>query len=170
MEPLYDTNGLVLWDEAEIAAREHLTAHLAREIRKPPPLDHSGVAVLPSGSPTLTPRGLINPNYGDADLWTQPDTDLVLRPERRWAAALYARKLLADKGGLMPFCIWQAGKSYRKEQDKSLAKMVSKNSGSRSIPVPLFRDDQGGLPIACHGAAGGPPGRSCEPFNADRGE
>jgi glycyl-tRNA synthetase len=123
MMPLYDTNGLVFWDGAEIAARDHLVAHFAREVETLLRSINRAWLFYRIEAPTLTPRDLINPNYSDADLWTQPDTGLVLRPETTMGSYGYARKLLADKGGLMPFCVWQAGKSYRKEQDKTLANM-----------------------------------------------
>ena len=123
MTPLYDTNGLVFWDEKEIATRDHLTRHFAREVETLLRSINRAWLFRRVEAPTLTPRELINPNYGDGDLWTQPDTDLVLRPETTMGSYAYARKLLAEKGGLMPFCVWQAGKSYRKEQDKSLANM-----------------------------------------------
>lgn len=123
MLSLYETNGLVFWDEREIAVRDRLIAHFAREVETILRAINRAWLFYRVEAPTLTPHDIINANYSDADLWTQPDTGLVLRPETTMGSYTYARKLLAEKGGLMPFCVWQAGKSYRKEQDKTLANM-----------------------------------------------
>lgn len=123
MLSLYDTNGLVFWNEDEIEARDEMIRRHARVVQSMLRSINRAWLFRRVEAPTLTPRDLINPNYADDDLWTQPDTRLVLRPETTMGSYAYARKLLADKGGLMPICIWQAGKSYRKEQDKTLANM-----------------------------------------------
>ena len=75
----YTTQTDWFWDGDEIAAREHLTAHFAREVEAM--LRGSIGTWLPASKPRrCRPANLMNPNCGDADLWTQPDTDLVLRP------------------------------------------------------------------------------------------
>lgn len=123
MQPVYETNGLVYWNEHEIETRDEMTRRFASGIQTMLRSINRAWLFERIEAPTLTPRGLINPNYGDADLWTQPESDLVLRPETTMGSYAVARARLAEKGGLMPFCVWQAGKSYRKEQDKTLANM-----------------------------------------------
>lgn len=73
----------------------------------------------------LTPRGLINPNYTDEDIYVVGD-DLVLRPETTMGSYAYARHLLnphASRKVRLPLVVWQHGKSFRREQDQPLTKM-----------------------------------------------
>jgi len=121
---IYDVNGLPSWDEAEINQREHLTASLAAGVRE------ALLAMNPAWSfrrveaPLLMPRALISEAYTDADVWAQrrmdaSDHDLVLRPETTpgtYAAMRHA--LDHHTGARLPFCMWQAGKSFRREAEQ----------------------------------------------------
>ena len=74
-------------------------------------------------APLLTPRALLNANYTDEDIWAQSvlDTEeaLALRPETTPGSYAYANHLLTTHSGYRPpLVIWQAGKSFRREQDQ----------------------------------------------------
>lgn len=123
MQPFYETNGLVVWNAREIELRDAMTRRFAIGVEKILRGTNRVWLFERIEAPTLTPRALINPNYGDADLWTQGDTVLVLRPETTMGSYAHARSLIGGGRKVLPLCVWQAGKSYRKEQDKSLANM-----------------------------------------------
>jgi glycyl-tRNA synthetase len=121
---LYDVNALVHWDEREILAREAMTGFFAAEVaamlrRLNPAFDIRRVE-----APVLIPRALISPAYANSDVWVQErlgahDHDLVLRPETTPSTYVYMRSLLDSHQRVkLPLCVWQSGKSFRREQDQ----------------------------------------------------
>ena len=70
-------------------------------------------------APILTPKDLLNENYTTDDIWEQDRASgLALRPETTPGSYAYASYLLDTHSGVVPpFCVWQVGKSFRREQD-----------------------------------------------------
>ena len=66
-------------------------------------------------APLLTPKAAINPNYTNDDVWIQDGGELVLRPETTPGSYTAATQMLLN-GVKPPLCVWQVGKSFRKEQ------------------------------------------------------
>jgi len=124
MLPLYDVNGLVFWTEREIRIREQLTAHYAAEIQAALSAANPAWRFVRVEAPLLTPRRLISGAYGNADVWVQEAigpsaAELVLRPETTPGSYAYLRHLLdGHSGARPPLCVWQAGKSFRREQEQ----------------------------------------------------
>lgn len=125
MTPLYETNGLVFWSEREILARrmieQHIVAGLAATLKE----QNRAFDFFQCEATQLTPRGLINPNYTDEDVYVLGD-GLVLRPETTMGSYAFARMLLnphAERKVRLPLVVWQHGKSFRREQDQPLTKM-----------------------------------------------
>jgi glycyl-tRNA synthetase len=94
-------------------------------------------------APLLIPREFVNENYTNEDIWVQetkelfvqeenkplghvkPDpnnSEIVLRPETTPSSYVFACHMLNSNQILPPFCVYQSGKSFRREQDQ-----VSKN-------------------------------------------
>ncbi|MFX7804518.1 hypothetical protein ABTK17_19825, partial [Acinetobacter baumannii] len=75
-------------------------------------------------APLLIPRTMISDAYDETDVWMQQTPDpgaqpLVLRPETTPSTYRYMRHLLDSHQGVrLPLCVWQAGKSFRREQDQ----------------------------------------------------
>lgn len=122
MRSAYDINGLVGWDEEAITIRENMvglfTVRIDHFLRSLNP----AIATIRCEMPILTPRSMIDKGYGDDDVWAFPDDDLVLRPETtpgsyRWAQKVVLNGYEKPKYKL-PVCVWQHGKSFRREQDK----------------------------------------------------
>lgn len=126
MENVYDVNGLVFWDENEVCLREFLVGRFERAIRSELLGMNPAWQFTRIEAPLLTPRDLVNPNYTADDIWLQVmhegERGLVLRPETTPGSYLYAQQLLRASKAKPPFVVWQAGKSFRREQDQ-----VSKN-------------------------------------------
>lgn len=112
---LYTLGGLRFWSEEEIELRE------AFQMRALAVVKRGLLALNPAWSfarvegPILAPRGEISSAYSDADLFTTNHiglgAELCLRAETTqssYAAAAYLRMK-------PPFCVWQAGKSFRRE-------------------------------------------------------
>lgn len=123
---LYDSNGLVFWSEEEIALREAIARHLVRHVSLNLKTQNRAFEILQIESPQITPIGLINKNYGEDDIHAiQPRRDsedlFVLRPETTmgtYKAMEYLLNSHHDRKIKLPLCVWQHGKSFRREQDQ----------------------------------------------------
>lgn len=121
---LYKVNSLVHWEERHIERREDLVRHFAGAVREFLRGENPAWDVRRVEAPTLVPRHLISDAYGNADVWVQerlsPDeTELVLRPETTPSTYAYMRHLLGNHSRTrLPLCVWQAGRSYRREPEQ----------------------------------------------------
>lgn len=124
MLSLYNANGLVAWTARDIRLREMMIAHFAAEVTDFLKGANPAWSVQRIEAPVLVPRELISDAYGPQDVFVQQrlsphDVELVLRPETTPATYAYMRHLLAGHPPVRPpFCVWQAGKSFRREQDQ----------------------------------------------------
>ena len=97
-----------------------------------PTLGAVTVSVNPRSAPAeiagmarqVSPRALISDAYSNEDVWVQErmsptDHALVLRPETTPSTYAYMRHVLASHARVRPpLCVWQAGKSFRREQEQ----------------------------------------------------
>lgn len=131
MQSLYHTNGLMFWTEEEIKLREHFIEHFASRVEMLLWRENQAWRSVRVEAPLLTPQNLLNPNYTPADIFYQADFeiteegfrvkagDLALRPETTPGSYAYAQHLLGTHSGYRaPLIVWQAGKSFRREQDQ----------------------------------------------------
>jgi len=118
MEQIYGVNGLLFWSEREIRLRQMMREHFAAEMTVALRQVNAAWQVTEIEAPLLTPRAAINPNYTDDDVWTQVGRDLVLRPETTPGSYAYACHMIQHEVFRPPTCVWQAGKSFRHEQDQ----------------------------------------------------
>ncbi len=121
---LFNVNSLVHWEEREINMRDHMVRFFSEEVRHflrsaNPAWDFRRVE-----APALTPRMLVSDAYTNADIWVQEqlagsDPPLVLRPETTPSTYAYMQHILANHSRTrLPLCVWQAGRSYRREQEQ----------------------------------------------------
>jgi len=134
MDSLFDINGLMFWSAREIRLRRRFEDHFAAEIQNILLVENPAWRFVQIEGPQLTPRANINPNYTENDVWIQHtrsivglgeddnikhEPELVLRPETTPSSYVYAQHLLNSHSGIKPpFVVWQAGKSFRREQDQ----------------------------------------------------
>ena len=139
MQPLFDVNGLMFWNEREIRLRRQFEAHFAAELQNILIAENPAWRFVHFEGPILTPRTLLNWNYTEEDIWIQSDPKyttvegdsveiwvpeeeqlhLALRPETTPSSYVYAQHLLRTHSGIKPpFVVWQTGKSFRREQDQ----------------------------------------------------
>lgn len=129
MLSLYEANGLVHWTERDIRVRESAITHLAAEISSALKATNPAWDIRRVEAPLLVPRALISDAYTEQDVFVQQrlgdhDHDLVLRPETTPSTYIYISHLLASHAKVrLPLCVWQAGKSFRREQDQATKHM-----------------------------------------------
>ncbi len=125
MLSLYDANGLVHWTERDIRVRESATTHLSAEVSATLKSINPAWDIRRVEAPLLVPRSMISEAYGEEDIFVQQrlsehDHELVLRPETTPSTYVYMTHLLASHAKVrLPLCVWQAGKSFRREQDQA---------------------------------------------------
>lgn len=115
----------MFWDEQEIVQRNAfetlMTVSLEAYITK----QNSAFTFHKCEASQITPIGLINPNYTNDDYYAI-DEDIVLRPETTMWSFAYADHLLNPHNKPkynLPLVVYQHWKSFRKEQDKTVANM-----------------------------------------------
>ena len=113
---LYNLNGLPFFNEAEIKLRRYLETYFADSIKGLLENQNSAWRMFQIEAPTLMPIELLNKNYTADDVYMQGESS-VLRPETTPGSYVYAEHLF-ENNVMPPICVWQSGKSYRKEQDQ----------------------------------------------------
>ncbi len=117
MIDIYELNGLPFFDEEDIKLRRYLEGRFGDGMRKLLEEQNSAWRTMQIEAPTLMPISLLNKNYTADDVWMQDGGAIVLRPETTPGTYVYAEKMF-DQGLMPPLCVWQAGKSYRRENDQ----------------------------------------------------
>ena len=121
---LFNVNSLVHWEEREINMRDHMVRFFSDEVRTFLRSVNPAWDVRRVEAPALTPRALISDAYTNADIWaqeqlTETEAPLVLRPETTPSTYVYMQHILGNHSRTrLPLCVWQAGRSYRREQEQ----------------------------------------------------
>jgi len=114
-EQIYNAGGLRFWSESEIEIREAFQSRVASVIKRQLLAMNPAFRVERVEGPVITPRDLMSA-YGDSDVfpvaWEKADLQWALRAET--TASTYAMMRRSPK---FPMCYWQAGKSFRKEEN-----------------------------------------------------
>lgn len=71
MESLFNSNGLIFWNEREIRLRRQFEEHFAATLKTILLNTNLSWTMFQFEGPILTPRNLINPNYTNQDIWVQ---------------------------------------------------------------------------------------------------
>jgi glycyl-tRNA synthetase len=143
MENIYEANGIPFWSEEEIALRNYYIDHFARTIRNGLLETNPAWQMTRIEAPLLTPCDLLNKNYQNSDIWIQEGQEerkLALRPETTPGSYAYAQHLLKSSTGKPPLVVWQAGKSFRREQDQVTKNMRLKEFYQQEFQC-IFSDD-----------------------------
>ena len=148
MQNIYNVNGLPFWSEAEIAERDHLMKVFALYIDEFLRKENAAWHMHRIEAPLLTPIELINPNYKDRDVYIAGGdnriikslTTFVMRPETTPGSYACAKWMLDGQHDKPPFVVWQAGKSFRKEQDQVTKNMRLKEFHQQEFQC-LFTED-----------------------------
>ena len=121
---LFNVNSLVHWEEREINMRDHMVRFFSEEVRNFLRSANPAWDLRRVEAPALMPRALVSDAYTNADIWvqeklTETDAPLVLRPETTPSTYVYMQHILSNHSRTrLPLCVWQAGRSYRREQEQ----------------------------------------------------
>lgn len=128
MENLYNVNGLVFWSEEEIRLREMFKQHFVAAVSSNIKTQNRGFEIIQVEAPLITPHEFINSNYSGKDIFCLDEENemathnqFVLRPETTMGTYKAIDHLLNthnDRKVKLPLCVWQHGKSFRREQDQ----------------------------------------------------
>jgi glycyl-tRNA synthetase len=118
-EALYNIGGLRFWTEREIMLRNQAIETLSLTVRDTLTRINSAWSFHRVEGPLLTPREHISAAYDESDIFMLRnrlgDSEAALRAETTASSYLYADFLMKRGLAKMPTCIWQAGKSFRRE-------------------------------------------------------
>ncbi|MBK8189041.1 MAG: hypothetical protein IPK79_01145 [Vampirovibrionales bacterium] len=118
-DALYGLGGLRFWGESEIELREAFMARCAAVVRRTLLGINPAWRMIRVEGPCLAPRSHVSAAYGDDDVFVTNHhaggDHLCLRAETTDSSYSWARKMLNDGKAKMPLCVWQAGKSFRRE-------------------------------------------------------
>lgn len=110
-----NSKGLPFWNKSQIEKRNYIKQYLSLTIQDILVNLNQSWRFEEYEAPILTPNELINKNYSTDDYFT---TDLLaLRPETTMGSYVIAKHLL-NNGIKLPLCVYQAGKSFRKENSE----------------------------------------------------
>jgi len=117
---LYNSNGLVFWTQEEIKLRRHMEEYFSSCISLNLKTQNAGFEFIQVEAPLITPKPLINKNYDSKDMFILDD-EFVMRPETTmgsYAALEFLTSNYNERKVRLPLCVWQHGKSFRREQDQ----------------------------------------------------
>lgn len=136
---VYQHNGLVFWTAEHIELRDSFVRVFAARLESLFRGINPAFTFLRVEAPLLTPSLLVNPNYTAADVFVTAD-ELTLRPETTPGSYAYAAHLMRSQAARPPFCVWQHGKSFRREQDQPTKHMRLKEFYQAEFQL-LFAED-----------------------------
>ena len=110
-----NSKGLPFWNGQQIEKRHYVKKYLCQSVEKILLDVNQAWRFEEYEAPILTPFELINKNYSTDDYFAT--NILALRPETTMGSYIVAKHLLGS-GCKLPLCVYQAGKSFRKENSE----------------------------------------------------
>lgn len=114
MKSLYG-NGLMVFSQREILKRNQLVETFSQGVWEILRKSNKAWSMHQIETPILTPKQYINKNYGSREVFST-DEFLTLRPETTHGSYFFLERQFGS-GVRPPICVWQVGKSFRREQD-----------------------------------------------------
>lgn len=123
-----DIAQLRVWTESEIAHRDRAVSAISETVKAALAALNPAWRFSRIEAPALSPRDLLSPEYSDDDLWVTPvrhaDREMVLRAETTASSYDWVRSMHNRANPFRPpFCVWQVGKSYRREQQSVASRL-----------------------------------------------
>ncbi len=152
---IYHVNSLVHWEEREIHLRDHMIDFFSQEVGRLLKSVNPAWDVRRVEAPTLMPRSLVSSAYSNTDIWVQEqlsagDAGLVLRPETTPSTYAYMQHILGNHSKIrLPLCVWQAGRSYRREQEQPTKHMRLKEFWQLEFQCAFTADSGNDYHAAC---------------------
>lgn len=115
---LYNYNGLPFYTEDDLLNRKYFKDVLVNTVKKILYEVNNAWSFHEIEAPCLITRDLISKEYGSEDIYIIDD-ELSLKPETTASSYVYGDRYTQK----VPVSVYQASKSFRKEQDKTTANM-----------------------------------------------
>ena len=120
---LNETAQLRWWSEEELNFRDLVVSQLHSTIERSLKGINKAWSFRRTEGPTLIPSHMVAPGYTSNDIWYLEsglaNHSLTMRPETTASSYMMAEHILGTNEGerkkKMPLCVWQVGKSYRRE-------------------------------------------------------
>lgn len=119
MKKIYNDNGLPFYNASWIRDREYIKNVIADIMQDLLFKSNRSWDIHQIEAPTMIPNELVSTEYTDKDVYRTQD--FTLKPETTGSSYQYAKYLLEHQIARPPLCIWQASKSYRRENDQVTA-------------------------------------------------
>lgn len=116
MKKIYEVNGLPFFDSAWIRDRNYISTVLTDSMTDLLCGVNKSWQFHQIEAPCLIPRELVSTEYTDDDIHITQD--LYLKPETTSSSYQYLSHLIEHQQTQPPVCIWQASKSFRRENDQ----------------------------------------------------
>ncbi len=111
--------GLRWWTEEELEMRDMAVKNIGRTINNALTRINRAWTFRRIEAPMLIPRSMVSPEYKPDDIWMLNakigDEEATMRPETTEGTYREARRLMTQSKKILPMCLWQVGKSYRRE-------------------------------------------------------
>jgi len=117
---MFNINGLPGWSEGQIELREQTITNIHRHVKSILLRTNPAWHMMRVETPLLMPDTMISNSYSTDEYYSVGE-GLALRPETTAGSYEFIKKLFDNqpmKWQKPPICIWQSGKSFRKEQDQ----------------------------------------------------
>ncbi len=118
-------NGLIYYTADDIRIRNFLISEISERLKAAFKELNRAIEFVRIETPCLVPQSIVQDHIDDDfDLWKVEKEDLYLRPESTKGTFLMFPVVCPQKTKLakiLPMCLWQAGLSFRVEQDNTFA-------------------------------------------------
>ena len=116
MIKVYEDNGLPFVDAQWLRERNYIQGSIGAEVARLLKDANPSWLVEQIEAPTMIPNHLVSAEYGEEDVFRTQD--FTMKPETTNSSYEYANYLIEHQTTKPPLCIWQASKSYRRENDQ----------------------------------------------------
>lgn len=116
---IYTDNGLPFFDTSWINTRSYITQALETYLSDELWSVNRSWDIRQIEAPCMIPNEFVSSEYSDEDVYRTQD--FTMKPETTSSSYEYARYLIDHQLAKPPLCIWQASKSFRRENDQVTA-------------------------------------------------
>lgn len=125
MKPLNE-NGFVYYTENDIYYREYLINTISTQLRYELENINQAFNMIRCETSLLINKNFVDNEYFDEKDYIYSFGDMCLRPETTKGSYEFAKTIMNPHNAISfkpPICVWQVGKSFRNEQDKTYKNM-----------------------------------------------
>jgi len=138
MQP-FKKNGLVVYNEIDIINREYAISFISTSIERFMKDINRAWEFRRVETSQLIPIEAVSSAYNKSDYFSVGD-DMALRPETTWGSYEMLKNFLNTEK--LPFCVWQVGKSFRNEQDKTFSNIRFKEFYQMEFQMAYSKDSK----------------------------